>query len=84
MGVEYGDPIRGVGVLTPRGQLQRAVAIRQRIHSARDQLGAALAGMDYEQALAFQIEMDELERELRRVERGDGHEPYKLPVAESR
>lgn len=40
--------------------------------------------MDYEQALAFQIEMDELERELRRVERGDGHEPYKLPVAESR
>jgi hypothetical protein len=41
------------------------------MRSVREQLGAALTAMDYGQALAFQIEMDRLERELRRIKPRD-------------
>jgi hypothetical protein len=70
------SPIGSTLALTPREHLRRVAAIRQQLGLAREQLGAALAAMDYGQALAFQIEMDDLEADLRRVERGDGHEPY--------
>jgi hypothetical protein len=49
--------------LTRQEQLRRIAAIRQQMRLAREQLGVALAAMDYEQALALQIEMDHLEGE---------------------
>jgi hypothetical protein len=63
--------------LTLQERHRQAAAIRQRMRSVREQLDAALTAMDYGQALAFQIEMHHLERELRRAEPRDVHEPYR-------
>jgi len=61
--------------LTRQEQLRRIAAIRQQMRLAREQLGVALAAMDYEQALALQIEMDHLEGEWCRAAPRDVHEP---------
>jgi hypothetical protein len=40
------------------------MALTDRLKSAREQLATALQAMDYEQALTFQVEVDELQDEI--------------------
>jgi hypothetical protein len=61
--------------LTRREKAERFIALGHQIQSVRDRLSAALLAMEYEQALALQIEFDSLELEARRLEYRDGHEP---------
>ena len=56
--------------MTLSEQRQRAVTIESGIRSVQKELSSALAAMDYEQALACQIKIDALRREVRRVKTG--------------
>jgi uncharacterized protein Yka (UPF0111/DUF47 family) len=49
--------------MTPEELGERLLAIRRQIPPLREQLKAALVAMDYTQALAFQMEIDALERD---------------------
>ena len=49
--------------MTRREQLRRAETIRQQTRTVRDQLNVALTDMDYERALALQVEIDDLKQE---------------------
>jgi hypothetical protein len=55
--------------MTPREQQQRKAALKSGIQSARERMTNALATMDYETALACQVEINELKREARLRER---------------
>jgi hypothetical protein len=62
--------------LTRRKQAERFIALGHQIQSLRDRMSAALLAMDYEQALALQIEFDSLELEARQLLEYQGaHEP---------
>ena len=60
--------------MTPLETIERAASLNSRLRLARDRLGEALGAMDYSAALLRQIEVQEIERELRKLD-----DPY-LPV----
>jgi hypothetical protein len=64
--------------MTLHEQRRRAAALRRNIKAARESLRDALAQPDYEVAVAYQREIDEIGRELRALERpmSRGHELY--------
>jgi hypothetical protein len=54
--------------MTPRELREGAAALNSEIKTARGRLADALQSMDYEAALAHQMEIDRLEREARWLE----------------
>ena len=60
--------------MTLQEKIERAASLNSRLRLARDRLGEALGAMDYSAALQHQIEVHEIERELRNLD-----DPY-LPV----
>lgn len=68
--------------MTSREQRQQSAALKFRIRSARERMTRALVAMDYETALACQVEIDDLERETQLLERQ--HEIVHLRRAELR
>jgi hypothetical protein len=61
--------------MTLRDKIARAAALNSRLRAARDQLGEALGAMNYDAALQHQIEVHDIERELRNLD-----DPY-LPLS---
>jgi hypothetical protein len=55
--------------MTLRERHQQATVLNDELRSARERLAAAMRGMDYEAALTHQIEVDDLERELQRLDK---------------
>jgi len=60
--------------MTLKDKIARAAALNSRLRVARDRLGEALGAMEYDAALQHQIEVHDIERELRSLS-----DPY-LPV----
>jgi hypothetical protein len=50
--------------MTLQERRRQSIALEGRLKSAREQLTAALHAMDYEQALVFQVKVDELQDEI--------------------
>jgi hypothetical protein len=50
--------------MTLQDRRRRSNALRDRLRSASQQLAAALQSMDYQQALTFQLEVDDLRDRL--------------------
>ena len=61
--------------MTLTDKIALAAMLNSRLRMARDRLGEALGAMDYSAALQHQIEIHDLERELRNLDEN----PY-LPV----
>jgi hypothetical protein len=57
-----------VSLVTLRELRERATALKSGIETQRDRLADALQSMDYEKALACQIEVDRLKRDVRSLE----------------
>jgi hypothetical protein len=60
--------------MTLREKIKRAASLNSQMRTARERLGKALGASDYDTALQCQIEVHELERELRNF-----NDPY-LPI----
>jgi hypothetical protein len=60
--------------MTLREKIKRAASLNSQMRTARERLGKALGASDYDKALQCQIEVRELERELRNLD-----DPY-LPM----
>jgi hypothetical protein len=46
---------------------ERAVVVEAEMHTARARLNAAMRSMDYKAALAYQMQLDRLEREAEQL-----------------
>jgi hypothetical protein len=65
--------------LTRRRQTERLIALMRQVQAAQALLTSALQAMDYQQALALQIEIDGFECEARRMNHRGGHASFRAP-----
>jgi mRNA-degrading endonuclease YafQ of YafQ-DinJ toxin-antitoxin module len=56
---------------------RRTTELNGRWRSTRELLAAALQAMEYDQALVYQIEMDDLDDQIIVLSRRSGHDPYR-------
>jgi hypothetical protein len=61
--------------MTWQQRRQRSAALVDHLRSARARLAAALQAMDYNLALTYQVNIDELQREIILLHAG-GHDPF--------
>ena len=55
-------------MMTRHEKIKRAARLNSRLRLTRDRLGEALGAMDYDAALECQIEVHDIERELRQLD----------------
>ena len=60
-----------------KDKVARAASLNSRLRTARDRLGEALGAMDYSAALQHQIEVHDIEQELRNL--NGPHVPINTP-----
>jgi hypothetical protein len=63
--------------MTLRERRRRTTELNSRWRSTRELLAAALQAMEYDRALVYHIEMDDLEGEIVVLSQRSGHDPYR-------
>jgi hypothetical protein len=59
--------------MTLQERRRRSMALTGRLKTARERLATALQAMDYEQALTFQVEVDELQDQVATLRHNSGN-----------